>query len=509
MKNNQLQDTFSALRGKIQSVDTDNVRLRPAGVVVSLADGVARIKGLADARFGELLDIDGRARAIVLSLDEDEIGAVILGEEPVAAGALVYAGGAAVEVPTGEALLGRVVDPLGRPLDGLGKIEAGSSRPLEFPAPAIGDRAKVDAPLFTGILAVDSMIPIGKGQRELIIGDRQTGKTSVALDVILNQRGRDVLCVYVAVGQKASNVHHITRTLADFDALKYTTVVCATAASASPMQYIAPFAGCAIAEEFMYKGRDVLVVYDDLSKHAVAYRAMSLLLKRPPGREAYPGDVFYLHSRLLERAAKLSPQKGGGSMTALPIVETAAGDISAYIPTNVISITDGQIYLESELFNAGIRPAVNAGLSVSRVGSAAQAGAMKRMGGKLRLDLSQYRELAVFARFGSDLDAATTARLEHGKRVIEVLKQDVRAHLSPEKQTILLYITLKEILKKIAVADVRAFTAGLLAYIDAQYPHIVKNLSVAGDLSMDDGLALEDAVKAYSEIFYAGTANGR
>ena len=474
-----------------------------SGMVTFAGDGVVRINGLAGAKYGELLDIEGSIQAIVLNLDEDEVGAIVLDdEEKVAAGMLVKSTGRIVEVPVGKELIGRVVNPLGVPVDGLGDVRSEKTRPIECPAPKIIDRDKVNEPLQTGILAIDSMIPIGKGQRELIIGDRQTGKTSIAIDTILNQKDKNVYCIYVAIGQKASSISGIMHTLTEYGAMEYTTIVCSTARDSSPMQYIAPFSGCAMAEELMREGKDVLIVYDDLSKHAVAYRAMSLLLKRPPGREAFPGDVFYLHSRLLERAAKLNKELGGGSMTALPIVETLAGDISAYIPTNIISITDGQIYLENELFNAGVRPAVNVGLSVSRVGSSAQIKAMKKISGKLRLDLSQYRELAVFAQFGSELDSTTSALLEQGERTTESLKQDINSPISVEHQVIILYITMKELLRKIPTDKIREFNKGFIDYVDVNCKHIIENIRDTEELSMENCLDIEDAVKEYREFFF-------
>ncbi|MDR2201824.1 MAG: F0F1 ATP synthase subunit alpha [Clostridiales bacterium] len=474
-----------------------------SGLVTYSGDGIIRVGGLAEAKYGELLDIEGRVKAIALNLEEDSVGAIVLDDpERVTANMLVSSTGHMVEVPVGAELLGRVVNPLGVPIDGLGAVKTKKTRPVEFGAPAIIDRGRVNEPLQTGILTIDSMIPIGRGQRELIIGDRQTGKTTIAVDTILNQRGKGVYCVYVAIGQKASAVSAVHQTLAEHGAMDYTVIVCSTARDSSPMQYMAPFCGCAIAEEFMYAGKDALIIYDDLSKHAVAYRTMSLLLKRPPGREAYPGDIFYLHSRLLERSAKLSEALGGGSVTALPIVETQAGDISAYIPTNVISITDGQIYLETELFNAGVRPAVNVGLSVSRVGSSAQIKAMKNISGKLRLDLSQYRELAVFAQFGSELDAATSAMLEQGHRTTESLKQDINSPLDVEHQVIILYITMKELLRKIPVKRIREFNGGFLDYVDINFPQIVSNIRKTHELSMEDSLDLEDAVNQYKEYFF-------
>lgn len=490
------------LRGKINSVSLERSAM-PAGRVKFSGDGVVKIDGLRNAKYGELLDIGGVTDAIVLGLYENEVDAIVLGEEDKAsAGMIVKATGRIVEVPVGKKLLGRVINPLGVPIDGLGVIKGASRRPIEAPAPEISERGRVDTPLQTGILAIDSMVPIGRGQRELIIGDRQTGKTSIAVDTVINQKGKDVVCVYVAIGQKASNVAAILHTLNEHDAMSYTVIVCSTAKDSAPLQYIAPFSGCAIAEEFMHKGKDVLIIYDDLSKHAVAYRAMSLLLKRPPGREAYPGDIFYLHSRLLERAAKLSDENGGGSITALPIVETMAGDISAYVPTNIISITDGQIYLESELFNSGIRPAVNVGLSVSRVGSAAQLAGMKKVSGKLRLDLSQYRELAVFAQFGSELDPLTAAKLEQGKRITETLKQEERATLDVEHEIVLLYLAVKELLKKVPVKDIADFNKEFLKYLDAHYPDVVQSVKASGDLNMEAGITIEDAVNEFGAVYF-------
>ena len=489
-------------RKKVDSVKLDYT-VMPAGRIVFSGDGVIKIAGLRDAEYNELLDVGGVAQAIVLGLYEDEVDAIVLGEENEAsAGMIVRATGRIAEVPVGEKLLGRVINPLGVPIDGMGEIKGAQRRPIEANAPEIVERGKVDTPLQTGILAIDSMVPIGRGQRELIIGDRQTGKTSIAVDTIINQKGNDVICIYVAIGQKAGNISSILHTLTEYGAMDYTVIVCSTAKDSAPLQYIAPYSGCAIAEEFMYAGKDVLIVYDDLSKHAVSYRAMSLLLKRPPGREAYPGDIFYLHSRLLERAAKLSEANGGGSITALPIVETMAGDISAYVPTNIISITDGQIYLESELFNAGVRPAVNVGLSVSRVGSSAQAPGMKKVSGKLRLDLSQYRELAVFAQFGSELDSATSAKLEQGRRTTEMLKQDVHVTLSMEHQIILLYVTMKELLKNVPVEDTSRFAAEFTAFFDMSYPQVIASIKKTGDLDMETGLIIEDAVNEFCNIYF-------
>lgn len=479
--------------------------VRHAGRIEFCGDGVIRANGLSDAEYGEMLQIENGIQAIVLSLENDVVGAIVLDDEDkVSAQMLVKTTGLIVSVPVGEKLLGRVVNPLCKPIDGLGEIHTDRFRPIEAPAPPIKDRGKVNTPLQTGILAIDSMIPIGRGQRELIIGDRQTGKTSIAVDAIINQKNTGVVCVYVAIGQKSSTVASIVNTLTANGAMDYTVIVSASARDSAPLQYIAPYAGCAIAEDFMYAGKDVLIVYDDLSKHAVAYRAMSLLLKRPPGREAYPGDIFYLHSRLLERAAKLSPELGGGSITALPIVETLAGDISAYIPTNIISITDGQIYLESGLFNSGMRPAVNVGLSVSRVGSSAQCSAMRKVSGKLRLDLAQYRDLAVFAQFGAELDESTSAMLEQGKRTSEVLKQDVHKTMDVAHQVILLYVTTKGLLKNIPVERISEFKDGFIRYVDVNYSAMTEKLRNGGDLTMDDGIKIEEAVDGFSLFFMRG-----
>ncbi len=482
--------------------------VRQAGSVEFCGDGVIMCSGLANAEYGEMLEIENGTQAIVLSLSEGSVGAIVLDDDDkVSARMVVKTTGMIVSVPVGNQLLGRVVNPLGKPIDGLGEFVPDKYRPIEAAAPAIKDRDKVNKPMMTGILAVDSMIPIGCGQRELIIGDRQTGKTSIAVDTILNQKGKGVICVYVAIGQKSSTVSDIVSTLTEHGAMDYTVIVSATARDSAPLQYIAPYAGCAIAEEFMYAGKDVLIVYDDLSKHAVAYRAMSLLLKRPPGREAYPGDIFYLHSRLLERAARLSPELGGGSITALPIVETLAGDISAYIPTNIISITDGQIFLESDLFNAGIRPAINVGLSVSRVGGSAQSPAMRKVSGKLRLDLSQYRELAVFAQFGADLDDTTARMLEKGKRMTEIIKQDVHMPLREEHQIILLYLTTKELIKNIPVERMTEFKDKFLKYFDINYSDISAKLAAGGQITMDDGIRIDDAVNEFSLYFLKDGSN--
>ena len=472
------------------------------GTVVSSGDGIVIVRGLEHSKYGELLEFENNAFGIVMNLSKENIGAVLLNNvTEVSEGSLVRNTGSVVQVPVGEGLLGRVVNPLGVPMDGKGKVFADKYRPIEAEAPAIFDRQGVKEPLETGIIAIDSMVPIGKGQRELIIGDRQTGKTAIAVDTILNQKGKNVYCVYVAIGQKASTIASIIRTLEEESAMEYTIVVASTSSDAPSMQYIAPYAGCAIAEEFMYNGKDVLIVYDDLSKHAVAYRTMSLLLRRPPGREAYPGDVFYLHSRLLERAAHLSKELGGGSMTALPIIETMAGDISAYIPTNVISITDGQIFLETELFNAGIRPAVNVGLSVSRVGGSAQIKAMRKVAGRLRLDLAQYRELAVFAQFASDLDQNTRETLDQGARLTETLKQPQYSPYPMASQVMLLYIAVNKYLMKIPFNYVREFGKRYLDYVDTNYPGVRLQIEKTGDLSDESINSLRAAAEAFIPIF--------
>ena len=443
------------------------------GTVIQVADGIARIHGLENAMQGELLEFPGEVYGMVLNLEEDNVGAVLLGaHKNINEGDTVKTTGRVVEVPVGDAMLGRVVNALGQPIDGKGPIVTNKYRQIERVASGVISRKSVDTPLQTGIKAIDSMVPIGRGQRELIIGDRQTGKTAIAIDTIINQKGQNVKCIYVAIGQKASTVASIVKTLEEFGAMSYTTVVASTASELAPLQYIAPYAGCAIGEEWMESGQDVLVVYDDLSKHAAAYRTLSLLLKRPPGREAYPGDVFYLHSRLLERAARLSDKLGGGSLTALPIIETQAGDVSAYIPTNVISITDGQIYLETEMFNSGFRPAINAGLSVSRVGGSAQIKAMKKIAAPIRVELAQYRELAAFSQFGSELDADTTEKLAQGERIREMLKQPQYQPMPVEKQVMIIYAATRKYLLDIPVADILAFEKALFEYVDTKYPEI-------------------------------------
>ena len=447
------------------------------GTVIQVADGIARIHGLDNAMQGELLEFPGEVYGMVLNLEEDNVGAVLLGSQKnINEGDTVKTTGRVVEVPVGDAMLGRVVNALGQPIDGKGPIQSNKFRQIERVASGVISRKSVDTPLQTGIKAIDSMVPIGRGQRELIIGDRQTGKTAIAIDTIINQKGQNVKCIYVAIGQKASTVASIVKTLEEFGAMSYTTVVAATASELAPLQYIAPYSGCAIGEEWMENGQDVLVVYDDLSKHAAAYRTLSLLLKRPPGREAYPGDVFYLHSRLLERAARLSDKLGGGSLTALPIIETQAGDVSAYIPTNVISITDGQIYLETEMFNAGFRPAINAGLSVSRVGGSAQIKAMKKIAAPIRTELAQYRELAAFAQFGSELDADTTEKLTQGERIKEILKQPQYQPMPVEKQVMIIYAATRKYLMDIPVEDILPFEKALFEYVDTKYPEIPESI---------------------------------
>ena len=445
------EEISSVIKEQIERY-ASQLEVADVGTVIQVADGIARIHGLENAMQGELLEFPGEVYGMVLNLEEDNVGAVLLGEKrSINEGDTVTTTGRVVEVPVGDAVLGRVVNALGQPIDGKGPIETEKYRQIERVASGVISRKSVDTPLQTGIKAIDSMVPIGRGQRELIIGDRQTGKTAIAIDTIINQKGQNVKCIYVAIGQKASTVASLVKTLEEFGAMSYTTVVASTASELAPLQYIAPYAGCAIGEEWMEAGQDVLIVYDDLSKHAAAYRTLSLLLKRPPGREAYPGDVFYLHSRLLERAARLSDKLGGGSLTALPIIETQAGDVSAYIPTNVISITDGQIYLETEMFNSGFRPAINAGLSVSRVGGSAQIKAMKKIAAPIRVELAQYRELAAFAQFGSELDADTTEKLAQGERIREILKQPQYQPMPVEKQVMIIYAATKKYLIDIPV----------------------------------------------------------
>jgi F-type H+-transporting ATPase subunit alpha len=477
---------------------TDRLEVSQTGTVMQVGDGIARVHGLSKAMAGELLEFPYDVYGLALNLEEDNIGVVLLGDDiKIKEGDTVKKAGRVVEVPVGDCMLGRVINSLGQPVDGKGKITTDRYRPVERVAPGVIERKSVDVPLQTGIKAIDAMTPIGRGQRELIIGDRQTGKSAIAIDTIINQKGQGVKCIYVAIGQKASSVAKIVRILEETGAMEYTTVVVATASESAPLQYLAPYAGVAIGEEWMENGEDVLIVYDDLSKHAVAYRAMSLLLQRPPGREAYPGDVFYLHSRLLERAARISKEYGGGSITALPIIETQAGDISAYIPTNVISITDGQIYLETQLFNAGIRPAINAGLSVSRVGGAAQIKGMKKVAGPIRVELAQYRELEAFAQFGSDLDKTTKDRLDQGKRIVEILKQKQYSPMRVEHQVIILYVAEGRHLMDISVERVSEFEEELLKTIDTKYSEIVKEIEKTKVISDD---LKEKIVKIVGEV---------
>ena len=478
-------------------IDMDDV-----GTVVQIGDGIARLHGLDKCMANELLEFEGGVYAMALSLEEDSISAVMLGSsENIKEGDTVRRTGRVVSVPVGEKLLGRVVNALGQPIDAKGPIEAAEIRPVESPAYGIIERRSVYQPVQTGIKAIDSMIPIGKGQRELIIGDKQTGKTAIGIDTIINQRGKDMICVYVAIGQKNSTVLRVVDSLEKAGAMDYTIVVAATAAEPAPLQYIAPYAGVTMAEYFMQQGKDVLIIYDDLSKHAVAYRAMSLLIRRPPGREAYSGDIFYIHSRLLERAAKLSDELGGGSITALPIIETQAGDVSAYIPTNVISITDGQIFLETELFNAGVRPAVNPGISVSRVGGSAQIKAMKKVSGSLKLLYSQYRELQAFSQFGSDLDADTKARLANGERIVEVLKQPQNTPISVEHQVMIIYAVVNGLLDDVKVSDIQTLQNGLFSYIDTRFPEITKSIQTTGNLDDETAQKLHDAIVEFKKPF--------
>ena len=468
------------------------------GTVIQVADGIARVHGLENAMQGELLEFPGDVYGMVMNLEEDNVGAVLLSaNKNISEGDTVKTTGRVVEVPVGDAMLGRVVNALGQPIDDKGPINTTKSRPIERVASGVISRQSVDTPLQTGIKAIDAMVPIGRGQRELIIGDRQTGKTAIAVDTIINQKGQGVKCIYVAIGQKASTVASIVKSLTEYGAMDYTTVVASTASELAPLQYIAPYAGCAIGEEWMENGEDVLVVYDDLSKHATAYRTLSLLLRRPPGREAYPGDVFYLHSRLLERAARLNDSLGGGSLTALPIIETQAGDVSAYIPTNVISITDGQIYLETEMFNAGFRPAINAGLSVSRVGGAAQIGAMKKIASPIRTELAQYRELAAFAQFGSELDDDTKERLAQGERIKEMLKQPQYKPMPVERQVVIIYAATKRYLLDVPVDQILDFEKELFEFVDAQYPEIFTKIREEKKLTDELSQMLDEAITQY------------
>ena len=488
------EEISSVIKEQINKYST-KLEVSDVGTVIQVADGIARIHGLAKAMQGELLEFPGDVYGMVLNLEEDNVGAVLLGDKKnISEGDTVKTTGRVVEVPVGDALTGRVVNALGQPIDGKGPITSDTFRRIERVAHGVIERKSVDTPLQTGIKAIDAMIPIGRGQRELIIGDRQTGKTSIAVDTIINQKGQNVHCIYVAIGQKASTVASIVKTFEDYGAMDYTTVVVSTASDLAPLQYIAPYSGCAIGEEWMERGEDVLVVYDDLTKHAAAYRTLSLLLKRPPGREAYPGDVFYLHSRLLERASRLSDDLGGGSLTALPIIETQAGDVSAYIPTNVISITDGQIYLETEMFNAGFRPAINAGLSVSRVGGAAQIKAMKKIAGPIRVELAQYRELASFAQFGSELDEATKNQLAQGERIREILKQPNYKPMPVEYQIVIIFAATKKLLLDVPTENVLEFQDKLFRFIESKHPEIAAEIRDKKEISDDLAKRLTDVI---------------
>ncbi len=499
------QDIVSVIKQQIEQFGMA-ITVVDVGTVIEVGDGIARIHGLAAAKYNELLQFPNEVMGIALNLEEDNVAAIILGDYTgIKEGDEVRCTGRIAEVPVGEALVGRVVDPLGQPLDGKGAIKTDRIRPMERVAPNVTLRKPVDTPVQTGIKAIDSMIPLGRGQRELIIGDRATGKTAIALDTIINQKGGDLTCIYVAIGQKVSKVARVVATLETYGAMKHTIVVAANASDSVALQYLAPYAGCAMGEEFMEQGKDALVIYDDLSKHAWAYRQLSLLLRRPPGREAYPGDIFYLHSRLLERAAKYADEYGGGSLTALPIIETQAGDVAAYIPTNVISITDGQIYLETDLFNAGIRPALNIGLSVSRVGSAAQTKAMKQVAGRLRLELAQYRELAAFAQFGTaELDKATRTQLDRGQRITEILKQPQYVPVPVEKQVMILYAAINGYIDEVAVDKVVAFETNFRRFMEANHPEIGEAIAKEKDISSATEEALKAAILEFKQGYYSG-----
>ena len=495
------EEISSVIKEQIKRYSTE-LEVSDVGTVIQVADGIARIHGLEKAMQGELLEFPGEVYGMVLNLEEDNVGAVLLGDSRnINEGDTVKTTGRVVEVPVGDAMLGRVVNALGQPIDGKGPVNTEKFRQIERVASGVITRKSVDTPLQTGIKAIDAMVPIGRGQRELIIGDRQTGKTAIAIDTIINQKGQGVHCIYVAIGQKASTVASIVKTLEEYGAMAYTTVVASTASELAPLQYIAPYSGCAIGEEWMENGGDVLVVYDDLSKHAAAYRTLSLLLKRAPGREAYPGDVFYLHSRLLERAARMSDEYGGGSLTALPIIETQAGDVSAYIPTNVISITDGQIYLETEMFNSGFRPAINAGLSVSRVGGSAQIKAIKKIAAPIRTELAQYRELASFSQFGSELDADTKEKLAQGERIREMLKQPQYKPMPVEYQVIIIYAVTKKYVIDIDVDRILDFEQGLFDFIDTKYPQIPESIKETKELTADNEKALIAAIEEFKKTF--------
>ena len=495
------EEISSVIKEQIKNY-TAKLETTDVGTVIQVADGIARIHGLENAMQGELLEFPGEVYGMVMNLEEDNVGVVLLGDSrAVNEGDVVKTTGRVVEVPVGDALTGRVVNALGQPIDEKGPIDTDKYRPVERVAYGVIDRQAVDTPVQTGIKAIDSMVPIGRGQRELIIGDRQTGKTAIAVDTIINQKGQNMHCIYVAIGQKASTVAGIVKTLKEHDAMEYTTVVASTASELAPLQYIAPYAGCAIGEEWMERGEDVLIIYDDLSKHATAYRTLSLLLRRPPGREAYPGDVFYLHSRLLERASRLSKELGGGSLTAIPIIETQAGDVSAYIPTNVISITVGQFYLETEMFHAGFRPAINAGLSVSRVGGAAQIKAMKKIAGPIRTELAQYRELASFAQFGSELDDDTRERLAQGERIKEVLKQPQYQPLAVEKQVVIIYAVTRKYLLDVPVERIAEFEKGLYEFVETKYPEIYKAIRETGEINSETDALIQKAITEFKNQF--------
>ena len=495
------EEISSVIKDQIKRYASE-LEVSEVGTVIQVADGIARVHGLEKAMQGELLEFPGEVYGMVMNLEEDNVGVVLLGSQKnISEGDTVKTTGRVVEVPVGDALLGRVVNALGQPIDDKGPIQTDKYRQIERVASGVITRKSVDTPLQTGIKAIDSMVPIGRGQRELIIGDRQTGKTAIAIDTIINQKGQGVKCIYVAIGQKASTVASLVKTLEEFGAMSYTTVVAATASELAPLQYIAPYAGCAIGEEWMENGEDVLVIYDDLSKHATAYRTLSLLLRRPPGRVAYPGDVFYLHSRLLERAARMSDEYGGGSLTALPIIETQAGDVSAYIPTNVISITDGQIYLETEMFNSGFRPAVNAGLSVSRVGGSAQIKAMKKIAAPIRVELAQYRELAAFAQFGSELDADTKEKLAQGERIREILKQPQYKPMPVQYQVIIIYVATNKYLLDVPVEDITRFEAELFEFLDTKYPEVPKNIAEEKVISEETEQIFVKAIKEFKAQF--------
>ena len=495
------EEISSVIKDQIKRYASE-LEVSEVGTVIQVADGIARVHGLEKAMQGELLEFPGEVYGMVMNLEEDNVGVVLLGSQKnISEGDTVKTTGRVVEVPVGDALLGRVVNALGQPIDDKGPIQTDKYRQIERVASGVITRKSVDTPLQTGIKAIDSMVPIGRGQRELIIGDRQTGKTAIAIDTIINQKGQGVKCIYVAIGQKASTVASLVKTLEEFGAMSYTTVVAATASELAPLQYIAPYAGCAIGEEWMERGEDVLIVYDDLSKHAVAYRTLSLLLRRPPGREAYPGDVFYLHSRLLERAARLNENYGGGSLTALPIIETQAGDISAYIPTNVISITDGQIFLKTDMFNEGVRPSVDSGLSVSRVGSAAQTKAMKQVSGSLKLELAQYREMESFAKFGSDLDASTKDVLDHGARLTQLLIQKQYSPLTVPEQVLSLYAAKNRYLKPVEVDQVGEFEQGMLEYVHREYPYVLDQIEMKKAIDDELEADIKKALDAYAKQY--------